>query len=146
MKTPLMHQLLVGDAQRLELATGAFGLGERGGLGAGDEDERRLRAGSASAARVCLVEHRCCSRPASGPRHEVPVVLPAMNLSRRGQAEQPQRVAGRGGVEDDVVEAVGCRRVAEQPRELVEGGDLEGAGPRELLLDARDRGLGQHAR
>ena len=48
-----------------------------------------------------------------------------------GQAQQAQRVAGGGSVEDNMVIAVGIAR--QQTDELVEGGDLRGAGAGELL-------------
>ena len=57
------------------------------------------------------------------------------------QLQQPQRVSGRGGVENDVIVV---RRAGQQLGELVEGGDLGGAGPRQLLLHAPECGLGQH--
>ena len=46
---------------------------------------------------------------------------------RGGQREQPQRVTGRRGVEDDVVIAGGRLRVAEQRGERVKRGDLDRA-------------------
>jgi len=69
---------------------------------------------------------------------------------RFGQAQQPQRVAGRGGIEHDVVE---IRPVArQQPDKRVERRDLGRAGARQLLLHVGPIGfagggvhLGQHA-
>jgi hypothetical protein len=44
-----------------------------------------------------------------------------------------------------VSEVCGRARVTEELRELVERGDLDSAGARELLLDAAHRGVRQHA-
>ena len=60
-----------------------------------------------------------------------PVVALEKAGPRLGQAQQAQGVAGRRGVEDDVVELRGV--AGQQAGELVEGGDLGGAGARELL-------------
>ena len=54
-------------------------------------------------------------------------------------------MAGRRGVEEDVVEAVGLLRVGDQPRELVERGDLDGAVAGQLLLDRVQLVGGKHA-
>ena len=51
---------------------------------------------------------------------------------------------GGRGVEDDMVELSGGCLVSEQFRELVEGGDLDRARPRELLLHALDGNGRQH--
>ena len=48
-------------------------------------------------------------------------------------------------VEDDVIELGRRRGVAEESRELVERGDLDGAGTGELLLHAPHRGVGKDA-
>ena len=53
-------------------------------------------------------------------------------------------MTGRRGVEDDVIEVRRRGAVAEQLRELVEGGDLDGARARELLFHAGDGGGRQH--
>jgi hypothetical protein len=54
-------------------------------------------------------------------------------------------MARRRGVEHDVIEGLRGGRVAEELRELVERGDLDGARSRELLLHARDRDRRKHA-
>ena len=54
-------------------------------------------------------------------------------------------MAGRGGVEHDVVVGADRGRFGEEPRESVERGDLDGAGAGELLLKGRELGVGQHA-
>ena len=51
----------------------------------------------------------------------------------------------RGGVEHDVVVGRGDGVVREQLSELVERGDLDGAGSGQLLLDTGHGGVGQHA-
>lgn len=55
------------------------------------------------------------------------------------QAEQPQGVSGRSGVENDVIEA--WRVPGEQADELIERGDLRRAGTRKLLPHRRLFGI-----
>ena len=64
---------------------------------------------------------------------------------RARQLQQADGVASGRRVKHDVIEASGQGRVQQQAGELVEGGDLGGAGPRELLLDAFHHRVGQHA-
>ena len=59
--------------------------------------------------------------------------------------QQADGVAGGRGVENDVVVVGGQRRIGQQRREFVEGRDLGGAGAGELLFDALDHRLRQHA-
>ena len=54
-------------------------------------------------------------------------------------------MAGGRGIEQDVIIARGNGRVRQQGREFVERGDLGGARPGQLLLDALDDRIGQHA-
>ena len=59
--------------------------------------------------------------------------------------QQPEGMSGRRGVEDDVVELCCGMIVAQQLCEFVKGGDFDGAGARQLLLDAPDGRLGQNS-
>ena len=126
-----------------ELTAGAFGFGERGLLRAADEHERRelwvaeradaggvelrliLQAGQRTQAGdpggVCIDEAGPCGR----------------------QREQPQRVTGRRGVEDDVVIASGRFGVTKQRGEGVKRGDLDRARARQAFLHARERRVGE---
>ena len=103
-------------------------------VGAGDEHERRRRR---------IGEHRdrgLVDRSLTleaGERAEARGLLGVGEVVRPGgwQRQQPQRVAGRRGVEHDVVVALGGGRVGEQTGERVERGDLDGARAGELLLE-----------
>jgi hypothetical protein len=90
----------------------------------------------------CLLRFEPGERPETRRAPDVAFEKPR---PRRRQLEQAQRVPGRRGVEDHVLEVRRRGRVAEQLGELVEGGDLDGAGTRELLLDAPHGRIGQHA-
>ena len=61
------------------------------------------------------------------------------------QAQQSQRVARWGGVEQDLVVPVDRVRVGEEAGERVERGDLDGARSSQLLLERGDLGLGEDA-
>ena len=54
-------------------------------------------------------------------------------------------MAGGRRVEQDVIVGRGSGGVAQDFRELVEGGDLRGAGPGKLLLHGGDHGIRQNA-
>ncbi len=58
--------------------------------------------------------------------------------------QQADSVSGGGRIKNDVVVVAPQCRIGEQRGELVKGGNLGGAGARELLLDALDHGVGQH--
>lgn len=60
-----------------------------------------------------------------------------------GEREQAQGVTRGGRVEDHVVITLGRTRIADELGKLVEGGDLGGARPRELLLHRGNRHFGQ---
>ncbi len=65
----------------------------------------------------------------------VPVVLTLRKPSQAdGRARRRKVWPVGGGVEDDVLVGAGSRLIAKQAGEPVEGGDLDRAGPRELLL------------
>ena len=137
-------QPLPGDAQGAQLVTGPLRLLQR----------RRVRAGD---------QHQLGRRTIGQPGHRRRVPVPLGDQARqrtqarrpravadeggpgRRQREQPQRVAGRGGVEHDVVVVGEHGRVGQQSGELVEGRDLHGARARQLLLDPADRRVGQHS-
>ena len=98
---------LVAHADAGELRAGALGLGERGPLRAADQHERRdLRVAEradAGGVELALVL-QAGQRTQAGDPGGVGVDEAG---PRRGQREQPQRVTGRRGVEDDVVKAGG---------------------------------------
>ena len=62
-----------------------------------------------------------------------------------GELQQADGVAGRRGVEDDVVVTGGDFGIGQQRGEFVEGGDFRRAGSRKLLLNALDDGFRQLA-
>ena len=142
---PLSTSSCRRDAERRELAAGALRLDQGRPLRAAHQDERRplgvhQRAPRGVVERLLRLQprQRTEARGAADVRLEEP-------RPRRGQLQQAQRVPGRRRVEDDVIEAGGRAGVAEELGELVEGGDLDGAGARELLLDALHRRVGEHA-
>ena len=59
--------------------------------------------------------------------------------------QQADGVAGRGCVENDVRVILRQRRIGQQGRELIEGGDFRGAGTRQGFFDAAHHVVGQHA-
>lgn len=59
--------------------------------------------------------------------------------------QQADGVAGRGCVENDVRVILRQRRIGQQGRELIEGGDFRGAGTRQGFFDAIHYRIGQHA-
>ena len=62
----------------------------------------------------------------------------------RRQAQQPQRVPGRGGVEHDMVVALDRLRVGEEAGKGVKGCHLHGAGTGELLLERSHLAVRDH--
>ncbi|MBS1105162.1 MAG: hypothetical protein H6Q91_664 [Deltaproteobacteria bacterium] len=139
---PVEHEFLPADAELVEFPARALGLVERRAFGAGDQDERRLLAvGKRLARRIVECLLRLEARERAETRRSPDVALEKAG-PRGGQREQAQRVPGGRGVEDDVVELRRHRLVSELFRELVERGDLDGAGSRQLLLDAAHRRVG----
>ena len=110
-KTPLTTRCWLRDAEAASSPLVRSASRRAAGLGPADEDERGRRPGRPGPAPCPGRASAGPASPASGPRHEVPVVLSAMNPSQaRRQRQQPQRVPGRGGVEEDVVELRRGRR------------------------------------
>ena len=159
-KNAVDHKPLVGQAQRPQLDRGAPSLGERAGIRSRDQHHGRLlrvgqRRHRGLKARLLHLQARV--RPEAGCAAIVAGEEPGPGL---GQAQQPQRVTGRRGVEHDVVVAGGVGPAFgpafgidfEQRGEFVERGDLGGAGAGELLANGcalRERALrlhlGEHA-
>ena len=145
-KTPLTTSRRFRTPRRGELVARPVGLGERRHVGPRDEDDRGRRAGRRAPRRA----RRRAPAASRGRRGARGTTRPAARVeeprSTRREARRRRSVwPGRRRVEDDVVERRGRRGVAEQPRELVERGDLDGARARELLLDASEAHRGQHA-
>ena len=114
-------------------------------LGAGDEHERGpVRVGELLDGRAVL---RLLALQSGAGAEAARALRTCLQVARpgAGKIEQPQGVAGRRGVEQDVVVGVGLLRVDDQPRELIERGDLDGALAGQLLLDHAQLGLGNHA-
>ena len=126
------------DVELGELVQGAGDLAQRGLLGPGDEHQAGAGGvgegldGGAVGGAVLL-------EPAHGPQAgRVALAVVKVAGPAAGQLQQADGVAGGGGVEDDVVVAGGGLGVGEQVGELVERGDLGGAGARQLLGDGLD--------
>ena len=121
------NQPHVPNPELVELAARALGLRERGRIGTRHQDERRL----------CLIAQRRVrggierllrleTRQRAETRRAAHVGFDEGGPGRR-QLEEAECVTGGRRVEDHVVER-GCGvRVAEQFRELIERGDLDGA-------------------
>ena len=121
------------DARLGELGRGAGGLGQRRGLGAGDQHDPGQRRVSQSRNRdgvrgAVLVQPRQGTQARS-------IALPRCQERGPGarQLQQSDGVTGGRRVEHDVVEAFDHLRIRQVGRELVEGRDLGGAGTRQLF-------------
>ena len=121
------HEPLVGDAERAQFCACAGRFTQRAVLGAGDEDQCRERGVGEcrDGCRVLLAalvkaRERAEAAGAGG-------VLVDVSAPRARERQQPQGVAGRRGVEDDVVKLGGVLRRGQNRGELVERGDLDGA-------------------
>ena len=126
------------DVELGELVQGAGNLAQRGLLGPGDEHQagagevgEGLDGGAVGGAILLESAHG----PQAG---RVTLAVVEVAGPAAGQLQQADSVAGGGGVEDDVVVAHGGLGVGEQVGELVERGDLGGAGARQLLGDGLD--------
>jgi len=136
-------EVLLAQAEGCEFLVGSLDLGDRGALGARDEDQ--TGAGRVAERRDgARVRAALAFQP--GERSEAGRVALALVEEvgpRAGQLQEPDGVPGRGGVEDDVVVVGREGRVGEQAGELVERGDLGSAGAGELFLDEADLDVGQ---
>ena len=106
---------------------------------------RVVCSASRSAALVAAYSSFCASSPASGPRHDVPPTLVSMKSDHAAGSSSRRSVCRSGRRRRRRSRRLGRGLVPQQPGELVEGGDLHGAGSGELLLDARHRSLRQYA-
>ena len=125
------RQPLVPEPEFGQFHRRARRLGDGARLGPRDEHHRGQRRIAQRLQRLPeahLLHLQPRMRPEAG---RAAVVAGQETGPRLRQAEQAQRVAGRRGVEDDVVEALAA--AGQQRGELVERGDLGGAGARELL-------------
>jgi hypothetical protein len=127
------HELLVVEAERVQLARAARGLAHRGVVGACHEHDGGVgRVGERGHRGGELVVLQLQAGMRTETRLAVRRVFEKARPRAR-QAEQAQRVARGRRIEDHVVPALAATR--EQRRELVEGGDLGRARARELLLE-----------
>ena len=117
---------------------GAFGFTQGRGIGARHQHDAGFRrvgeAGDGGRVQRLLL-FEAGKRPEAGGTVLVGIDKTAPG---RGQRQQTQRMAGGGGVEDDMVEGGGRGRVAEQFGDLVKGGNLDRAGAGQLLFHALD--------
>ena len=141
------HQALVVQAERVQFVRGARRLGHRAGVRPGHQDDGgqcRIAQGVERGLEARLLHLQPRMRAEA---RRAPIVAGQEAAPRLGQAQQAQGVAGRRGVEDDVVVAFSV--AGQQRRELVERGDLGGAGARQLLAHGRPVGVagaGAHLR
>ena len=139
------HQSLVADALVGQLATGTPGLAQRASVRAADQHERgALRIAKLRDRGLILLALRLEPRPRPETACALPACLDVVSPGA-GQVHQPQRVTGRGGVEDHMVIAARQLRMDDQLRELVKGGHLDGALASKPLLDLADLPRGGHA-
>ena len=112
---------------------------------AADQHERgALRIAKLRDRGLILLALRLEPRPGPEAACALPAGLDVVSPGA-GQVHQPQRVTGRGGIEDDMVIAAGQLRMDDQLRELIKGGHLDRALASQLLLDLADLPLGDHA-
>ncbi len=135
MKAPVHNECLVREIESVEFARSSGRLADRAPVGAGDQDDgsppeiaQRLKR----LAKAILLHLQTGMWAEAG-------CPPVVVLQKAGpclwQAKKPQRVAGRGRIENDIVEA---RHIAiQQSYELVEGGYLGGASAGKLLAYGR---------
>ena len=126
-------QPLVRQPELSQLVRGARGFLHGAWVGPRDQHyggERRVAQGPQRGIETRLLHLQPRMRPQAGGAAVVACQETAPGL---GQAEQAQGVAGGRGVEDHMIELPVRRLTGQQRGELVEGGDLGGAGARELL-------------
>ena len=134
MKHAVDEQALVRQAQRAQFFGGARRLLHGARVGPGDQNhggQRRIaqcRQRSVEA-RFLHLQPRVRAQAGSAT-----VIAGQKAAPRLGQAQQAQRVAGWGGVENEVVVALRATAfVGQQRGKFVKGGNFSGAGTRQLL-------------
>lgn len=141
----VQRQAKIGDAEFGELNACAFGLAQRRGIGTADQHDGRLRRiGQALHGRgvqdLLFLQSGQRAEAGSTTRRIGDELAPC-----RRQRQQAQRMAGRCGVENDVIEFGRALGLPEQLGELVEGGDFHRARAGELLFHTRNRRRRQDA-
>ena len=130
-----------------QLGVGAGGLVESGPLGATDDDQTGAGGvGQGVQGSAVVVSEPVQARDRAEAR-DVALAVGEVGGPLAGQLKEPDRVAGGGGVEQDVVVASGHVRVREEGGELAEGRDLGGARTRQLFghgVHLVGRQLGAH--
>ena len=136
LKRAVDDELLIAYAQRAQFARGPLRFVERGQLRTAHQHQRRRgsvrqRPDRSLVNRALLFQagQRAETRRAAG------VVVEEL-IPRLREAHQPQRVAGRGGVEDDMIILFRGLGIADQAREFIKGRDLHRAGAGKLLFHA----------
>ena len=141
----VQRQILLAEPDRRQFFTGARHFAQGRGLGARHQNQPGLpgigqrRDGGLIAAALLFQ---------SGQRSEARrIAFPVFQKAGPGprQLQQPDGVAGRRGIEHDVVVMFDQRRIGQQRRKFIERGDFRGAGPGELLFNALDHRIRQHA-
>ena len=136
LKDAVEREHLATHPRARELAAGALGLRQRRLLGAADQHQRRhFRIAERAHARGVQVSLLLQPGQRTQTRHPGRVGIDEPGPCR-GQRQQPQRMAGRRGVEDHMVITRRARRIAEQPHERIKRGDLDRARAGQRFLHA----------
>ena len=137
------QEKLLRQADRGEFGVGTRGLHQGGGLRPGHQHQPGAQ-GVGQGIDGRLVLRTLLFQPGQRPQAGgVAFAFFQKTAPGAGQLQHADGVAGGRGVEDDVGIGLRQRGIGQQAGEFVKGGDLGGAGARELFLDASDHVIRQ---